>query len=85
LKRPNVTTQFNFVIELKYLKKGDLDKMVTLEDGTKIRMTEKVESDTRLQLSNYLQTDAAKRIPNLKTWVIILVGREWKIVEEIPV
>jgi hypothetical protein len=26
MKRPNLTTQFNFVIELKYVRKGDLEK-----------------------------------------------------------
>jgi hypothetical protein len=85
LKRAHATTKYNFVIELKYVKKGDLDKIVKNADGTKEKWTEKVEREARMQLTNYLKTDDAKRIPNLKAWLIILVGREWKIVEEIPV
>ena len=85
LKRANATTKYNFAIELKYVKKGDLDKMVQKADGTKEKLTDKVAREARIQLTNYLQTDDAKQIPNLKAWLIILVGREWKVVEEIPV
>ncbi len=85
LKRPNTTTKYNFVIELKYIKKGDLDKIVQNTDGTKEKLTEKIVREGRTQLTNYLKSEDAKRIPNLKAWLIILVGREWKIVEEIPV
>ena len=49
------------------------------------KIFKKVETDARIQLNKYIQTDDAKRIPNLKAWLIILVGREWKLVEEIPV
>ncbi|MDZ7880651.1 MAG: hypothetical protein U5L45_23450 [Saprospiraceae bacterium] len=42
-----------------------------------------MEREARIQLDNYLKTDDAKRIPNLKAWLIILVGRKWKLVEEI--
>jgi PD-(D/E)XK nuclease superfamily len=83
LKRPNATTKYNFAIELKYVKKGDLDKIVQKEDGTKEKLTEKVEREARQQLTSYLKTEDAKRIPSLKAWLIILVGREWKIVEEV--
>ena len=70
-------------MHLKYVKKGDLDKMVKKADGTQEKLTDKVEREARLQLTNYLQTEDAKRIPNLKAWLLILVGREWKVVEEI--
>ena len=85
LKRPNVTTKYNFVMELKYVKMADMDKMVVTETGEKEKLTAKVERDARTQLDNYLKTDNAKRMPNLKAWLIILVGREWQLVEEIPV
>ena len=39
----------------------------------------------RIALTNYLQTDNAKRIGNLKAWLLILVGREWHVIEEVPV
>jgi Predicted AAA-ATPase/PD-(D/E)XK nuclease superfamily len=85
LKRPNVTTKYNFVLELKYVKKSDMDKTVLTQDGTKEKLTEKVEREARTQMTNYLKTDNAKRIPSLKAWLIVLVGREWQVVEEIPV
>ena len=85
LKRPNVTTKYNFVMELKYVKKADMDKMVVTETDEKEKLTAKVERDARTQIANYLKTENAQRIPNLKAWLIILVGREWQLVEEIPV
>jgi Predicted AAA-ATPase/PD-(D/E)XK nuclease superfamily len=82
LKRPNVTTKYNFIIELKYVKKADENKK---DNETKEPYTQKVEREAREQIQKYLQTDNAKRIPNLKAWLLILVGREWKLVEEIPI
>jgi Predicted AAA-ATPase/PD-(D/E)XK nuclease superfamily len=82
LKRPNVTTKYNFVLELKYVKKADIDKIVVAADGTKEKLTDKVAREARTQMTNYLQSDNAKRIPNLKAWLLLLVGREWHLVEE---
>jgi hypothetical protein len=77
LKRPNVTTKYNFLIELKYIKKG--------EDTKKEKdQIAKVEKEAREQVQKYLESDNAERIPNLKAWLFILVGREWHLVEEIP-
>jgi hypothetical protein len=84
LKRPNVTTKYNFVLELKYVKKADMDKIVVAADGTKEKLTDKIAREARTQMTNYLKTDNAKRIPNLKAWLLILVGREWHLVEEMP-
>jgi hypothetical protein len=76
LKRPNVTTKYNFLIELKYIKKG--------EDTKKEKdLIAKVEKEAREQVQKYLQSDNAQRISNLKAWLFILVGREWHLVEEI--
>jgi hypothetical protein len=85
LKRPSVSTKYNFIIELKYIKLSDKDKIVTTKEGTEEKLTAKVEREARIQLGNYLKTDNAKRIENLKAWLLILVGREWQIVEEIPI
>jgi hypothetical protein len=82
LKRPYATTKYNFIIELKYIKKGDENKK---DNETKELYTAKVEREAREQLQKYIQTDNAKRIPDLKAWLIILIGREWHLVEEIPV
>ena len=81
LKRPNVTTQYNFLIELKYIKKTDENRE---DKETKESYVKKVEKEAREQVQKYLQSDNAKRIQNLKAWLFILVGREWHLVEEIP-
>jgi hypothetical protein len=44
-----------------------------------------VEREAREQLQKYLQTENAQRMTNLKAWLLILVGREWHLVEEIPI
>jgi hypothetical protein len=82
LKRPNVETKYNFLIELKYIKKDDKKKKI---EGTTEALIQKVEKEAREQIQKYIQSDNAKRIQNLKAWVLILVGREWHLVEEIPV
>ena len=81
-KRPNRETRYNFVFELKYMKKADKNKK-NAQTGEK--QIDKVIKDARQQLSNYLQTDDAKRLVNLKAWLLILVGRDWHLVEEMPV
>lgn len=82
LKRPNVTTKYNFIIELKYIKKADENKK---DKDTQERYIEKVKKEAREQIQKYIKTDNAQRIPNLKAWLLILVGREWHLVEEIPI
>ena len=84
LKRPNIETRYNFILELKYIKESDRHKRVQPKDKTSEKIVTKVEREARLQLNNYLKTDNAKRTKNLKAWLLVLVGREWKIVEEIP-
>ena len=85
LERPNVSTKYNFILELKYIKKSDKDKIVLTKEGVEEKLVQKIEREARIQLSNYLKTDNAKRISNLKAWLLILVGREWQLVEEMPV
>ncbi len=80
LKRPHATTKYNFIIELKYVKKADTNKK---DPQTKELYTVKVEREAREQLQKYIDTDNARRLPNLKAWLLILVGREWQLVEEV--
>ena len=80
LKRPNIVTKYNFLIELKYVKKADEN---VKDKDTKELYVAKVEKEARVQIQKYIQSDNAKRIPNLKVWLLILVGREWQVVEEI--
>lgn len=79
LKRPNRETKYNFILELKYVKKADKNKK-NKETGEKY--IDKVTKEARQQLLGYLKTEDAKRINNLKAWLLILVGREWHLVEE---
>jgi Predicted AAA-ATPase/PD-(D/E)XK nuclease superfamily len=79
-KRPNVETRYNFLIELKYIKKTDANKK---DELTKEPILKKVAREAREQLQSYIATENAKRIPNLKAWLLILVGREWLVVEEL--
>ncbi len=82
LKRPNVETRYTFLIELKYIRKADENKQ---DKETKEAYIQKVEREARVQLDKYIQTENARRMPNLKAWLLILVGREWHLVEEIPI
>ena len=85
LKRPNSNTKYNFIIELKYIKMGDKDRIVLTKEGAEEKWIEKVTSEARIQMENYLKTDNAQRFDNLKAWLLILIGREWYLVEEIPI
>ena len=80
LKRPNVTTKYNFIFELKYIKINDKNLKDAKMASAYIK---KVEDDARGQLQKYIQTDNAKRTPNLKAWLLVLYGREWQLVEEL--
>jgi Predicted AAA-ATPase/PD-(D/E)XK nuclease superfamily len=80
LKRPNIETKYNFIFELKYIKKEDKTKKNTI---TGEKYVDKIAHEARQQLRSYLNTDNAKQIDNLKAWVLILVGREWHLVEEV--
>jgi PD-(D/E)XK nuclease superfamily len=80
LKRPNITTKYNFIFELKYVKLADKKKK---EPQTDEKTLDKIIHEARQQLKDYLKTDDAKRIPNLKAWLLVLVGRKWHLVEEI--
>jgi hypothetical protein len=79
-KRPNVTTKYNFIFELKYIKKGDKNKK---EKDTDEKTINKIAEEARKQLRGYLKTDNAKRLDNLKGWLLVLVGREWHLIEEV--
>ena len=80
LKRPNVTTKYNFIFELKYVK---MTRKKKKNEQTEDNSLEKITEEARKQLKAYLQTDDAKRLDNLKAWLVILVGRKWQLIEEI--
>ena len=80
LKRPHATTKYTFILELKYLKKGDENRKDAVTGEPYVQKTAR---EAREQLQKYLQSENAKRMTNLKAWLIILVGREWHLVEAI--
>lgn len=80
LKRPNIETKYNFILELKYVKKADKNKK---EPQSEVKKLDKIIEDARQQLKDYLKTENAHRLVNLKAWLLVLVGREWYLVEEI--
>ncbi len=82
LKRPNIETKYNFILELKYVKKADKHKK---DPKTGEKYVDKITTEARKQLTDYLNTENAKRIKNLKAWILILVGRDWHLIEEMPV
>jgi Predicted AAA-ATPase/PD-(D/E)XK nuclease superfamily len=79
-KRPNIATKYNFIFELKYVKIADKNKK---DEKTKEKTLDKIIIEARQQLKAYLQTDDAKRLDNLKAWLLILVGRKWHLIEEV--
>jgi Predicted AAA-ATPase/PD-(D/E)XK nuclease superfamily len=82
LKRPNIETRYNFIWELKYVKKSDKNKK---DPNTGEKHIDKITREARAQLNTYIATENAQRIANLKAWVLILVGRDWHLVEEMVV
>ena len=79
-KRPNIGTKYNFIFELKYVKIAHKNKK---EEGSNEKTLDKMTNEARQQLKAYLQTDNAKRLDNLKAWLLILVGRKWHLIEPI--
>jgi hypothetical protein len=69
-RRPPIEAPFQFLIELKYLKKEEADK---LDDTCQ---------DARLQIRRYLATDEIKSLDHLKAWLFVFAGTELKLAEE---
>jgi hypothetical protein len=62
---------YQFIFELKYLKKSDKEKLGSLKE------------EALKQMRNYLNTDEVKALENLKAYVIIFVGEKAEVIEEI--
>ncbi|MBF0103183.1 MAG: AAA family ATPase [Desulfobacterales bacterium] len=70
LYRPPFFPNYQFVIELKYLKKSEA---ALLKDTTQAAIT---------QLTGYLQNEEVRSLKNLKAYVVIFVGTEASVVQE---
>jgi hypothetical protein len=71
LYRPPFFPNYQFLIELKYLKKTQANK---LQQTTK---------DAKNQLKDYLEFEEIKNLENLKSWLIVFVGKKAEVIEEI--
>ncbi|MGK5092907.1 AAA family ATPase [Deltaproteobacteria bacterium TL4] len=69
LNRPPYFPNFQFVIEVKYLKKSQARKLSEVKQGA------------ITQLQGYLQSEDLKAIPNLKAYVLVFVGEKAKVVQ----
>lgn len=62
---------YQFIFEIKYLKKGDRGKL------------DVVREEAKEQMRRYLETDEIKKLENLKACVVIFVGDRTEVVESI--
>jgi hypothetical protein len=70
-RRPPYEPPYQFMIELKFLYKKDVDQ------------AEAVAEEGRAQLKNYLQVEEVRGLDNLKAWLWVFVGTEAVVVEEV--
>jgi hypothetical protein len=71
LYRPPFAPNYQFLFELKYLKKSDSGKLKSTQEGAKN------------QIKGYLQFEEVRQLENLKSWVIVFVGEVAAVVEEV--
>ncbi|TGO02491.1 hypothetical protein PN36_24180 [Candidatus Thiomargarita nelsonii] len=71
LYRPPFAPNYQFLFELKYLKKSDSGKLKSTQEAAK------------KQVKGYLQFEEVRQLENLKSWVIVFVGEVAAVVEEV--
>ena len=71
LYRPPFAPNYQFLFELKYLKKSDSGQLKSTQQAAKN------------QVKGYLQFDEVRQLENLKSWVIVFVGEVAAVVEEV--
>ncbi|MDX2249207.1 MAG: AAA family ATPase [Bacteroidia bacterium] len=71
LRRPPYDPKYQFALELKYLAKKDETQL------------QKVAEEARQQLKAYLQKEELYALPDLKAWLVIFVGNEYRVMEEV--
>ncbi len=70
-RRPPYEPPYQFIFELKFLYKKDAHQL------------EEVRARARQQLKEYLQADRLKELEDLRAWLLVFVGTEAKVVEEV--
>jgi hypothetical protein len=71
LYRPPYFPNYQFLIELKYLKKTQANKL------------KQITNDAKNQIKDYLALEEIKNLENLKSWVIVFVGKKAEVIEEV--
>lgn len=71
LYRPPYFPNYQFLIELKYLKKTQANKLA------------QITKDAKNQIKDYLALEEIKNLENLKSWVIVFVGKKAEVIEEV--
>ncbi len=71
LHRPPFFPNFQFIFELKYLKKKDKNRL------------EQVSAKAESQLKEYLEFEEIRGLKNLRAYILVFVGQEAKVVKEI--
>ncbi|MEZ4664547.1 MAG: AAA family ATPase [Caldilineaceae bacterium] len=72
LRRPPLEPAYQFAFELKYLKQAEAEQLAAKKQ------------EALAQMRGYLQHEDIKNLSDLRAWVIIFVGPEAKVVEEVP-
>jgi ribosomal protein S8 len=72
LYRPPFSPKYQFLFELKYLKKSERKKKL-----------EQISKSAKNKKKVYLDLEEIKQLQNLKSWVIVFVGEKAEVVEEV--
>ncbi|MEM6262802.1 MAG: AAA family ATPase [Bacteroidota bacterium] len=71
LRQPPIDTPYQFAFELKHLKQNQSAQLKT------------VAAEGRAQLRRYLKAKGLQAQPNLRAWLVVFVGTEMKLLEEV--
>ncbi len=71
-RRPPIAPNYQFAIELKYLKKGDAEQL------------ERVKAEGFAQMQEYLSHEKLHALSDLRAWLIIVVGAKVEVAIPVP-
>ena len=71
-RRPPIDPNYQFAIELKYLKKGDAEQL------------ERVKAEGFTQMQEYLSHEKLHALSDLRAWLIIVVGAKVEVAIPVP-
>jgi hypothetical protein len=71
MRKPPIETPYQFIFELKFLKKQAASRLAASAEAG------------RAQLRRYLSDPAMQSEPNLRGWLVVFVGTELQLMEEV--